>query len=134
MYYERLIRLVDKHPDSTSRFKLCAVALKGSRVMSIGYNRPKTDPNVFRVITTNRIDCMYKTSHTNYVSCNIHAESNALKRLKGDADTLFVIRRDLNGKLTMAKPCNVCMGFIAKTNIKTIFFSNEKGEIEEMRL
>jgi deoxycytidylate deaminase len=77
---------------------------------------------------------MYDTSKTGYMSCNIHAETNALKRLKSDADTLFVVRRDMNGRLTMAKPCNVCMAAIRQTNIRKIFFSNERGEIEMIKL
>lgn len=134
MYYSSLIRLVDKHPDQASRFKLCAVAMKGSRVLSIGYNRPKTDPNLFKIIVKNDISEMYETSKNGYISCNIHAETNALKRLKSDADTLFVVRRDLNGKLTMARPCNVCMAAIRQTTIKKVYYSNESGEIECIKL
>lgn len=134
MYYRKFIRLVDKHPDQESRFKLCAVTLKGSRVLTIGFNRPRTDPGLFKIIVKNDITEMYPTSKTDYISCNIHAETNALKRLKSDADTLFVVRRDLNGRLTMAKPCNVCMAAIKQTSIKKIYYSNQDGEIECIKL
>lgn len=131
MYYERYVRFVDKHPDTTSRFKLCAIALSGKRVMSIGYNRAKSDPMLSKLMLETPIIKMYEGSSRHYVSCNIHAETSALKKLKDSkADTLLVLRRNLNGELCMARPCNVCMAVLRKTTIKKIVYSNMNGFLE----
>lgn len=129
VYYRRFLRFVDNHPDLKAPFKLCAVCLKGGRVMSVGYNRPKTDPFIAGLTKSARIDKMYPSSKTSWMSCNIHAETSAIKKLKSDVDTIVVIRRDLNGNLAMAKPCNVCMVAIRQTSIKKVYYSNSEGGI-----
>lgn len=135
MYYEKLKRFLDKHPDPTSKFKLCAVVLKGSRVQTYGFNRAKTDPIMKNLAEAHNIQDMYDHSCHNYVSCNIHAETNALKRLgRGSADTLVVMRRNMDGEFTIARPCKVCLQAIREANIQKVFFTNKKGEFELLDL
>lgn len=125
---------MERHPDKNSPFKLCAIALNGSRVMSVGYNRQKTDSWVAGLTRAAKIDKMYPSSRTPYISCFIHAETSALKQLRGDADTLVVLRIDLNGNLTMAKPCNVCMEAIRQSAIKRVYYSDKQGDIQCLRV
>ena len=135
MYYKSYVRFVDKHPDSTSKFKLCAIVMKGKRILSIGYNRARTDPHITKLIADAQITKMYEGSKRGYVSCNIHAETNALKRLKSSkADTVLVIRKDMNGRLCMARPCNVCMEALRNSCIKKIIYSTNDGTLEEIKL
>ena len=69
----------------------------------------------------------------------IHAEVDALfkyKKIKNYYKNveLIVIRTNKTSKLINSKPCSNCMDNIKKLNIKKIYFSNEFGAIDYIKI
>jgi deoxycytidylate deaminase len=66
-----------------------------------------------------------------------HAEKRALAKvseeIKGQCD-LWSIRVNKLGNLALAKPCENCQILLRASGIKNVYFSNNAGEIEFMRL
>ena len=62
----------------------------------------------------------------------LHAESAAILKVGLDncaGATLVVTRINADNELTMAKPCPTCMKLISLAKIKTIYYTNWKGEV-----
>lgn len=92
---------------STSRFRLGAVASKGKRSLSwASNNMEKTDP-----------------SSPHPFRC-VHAEAKALKTCRGKADTVYVARVDQNGQLAMARPCEHCWRYLKTYGIRRVVLHN----------
>lgn len=104
-----------------------AVCYNGSQLVSFGWNKPKTESSVSRVIST--IDSLYDDSDIDYLSPNRHAEVDAMKKIKAGTpvDTIVVIRYTKNGDIACAKPCNICKAMIRARGIKTIIYSDHDG-------
>lgn len=68
----------------------------------------------------------------------VHAEKCAINRCWRTGDlrgtTLVVVRVKRNGTLGMALPCDTCMARIVKAGIKTVYYSDDKGEIQMFRV
>src|SRR5438445_6984447 len=94
---------------SQQHFKHAAVVFKGGAVVGYGVND----------------------------AC-LHAEVNALHSIDGWVDkrylTLLSIRITPTGVIRCARPCPACVKFMREHGVHTVLFSNEKGEIERMRL
>lgn len=91
---------------STCRYRIGAVIMKGSRVLSLGCNILKSHS-------------VHKTWLAHVVS--IHAEHNAV--LKANTDvfgaTIFIAR--LGGK-GISKPCSFCLAVLLEAGIKEIVY------------
>ena len=98
---------IDEANYSPLKYKLGAIIFKGGSILSRGYN--------------------YDT---------IHAEEHALKKLKPhqiEGADILVVRINTTG-LAMAKPCKKCHSKLVENGIKRVFYSNNEGTIEIMRL
>jgi len=75
---------------------------------------------------------------------SLHAECDAIKHLpprkrshKNKIINLVVIRTSINGKISISKPCVICMSYLCTMpqkkgyQINKIFYSTENGEIVE---
>lgn len=87
--------------------------------------------NDFRTHTLNKTN--------NYRSDYIHAEIAAIVKVDRSIfynDTpinMYSLRFGKDGRLLMAKPCDLCEAILERyTNIKNIFYSNEKGQIVKL--
>lgn len=62
-----------------------------------------------------------------------HAEIAALKQADNPKE-LLVIRLSKTGRLMESRPCPICMAAIKDTEIHTIYYSNEYGEIVKEKI
>ena len=105
---------------STYIYKVGAVIWRGKEIISTGHNyRSKS----------------VRSINKNYVKWYpaIHAEVDAIINAKKDLTkaSILVIRVTKSGKLSMAKPCRYCTAYINHVGLKTVYFSNREGNIEE---
>lgn len=66
---------------------------------------------------------------------SVHAEVDAIIRARRDIKgcSLLIIRL-LNTGLGMAKPCDQCFAYLSHVGIKNVYYSNNLGEIVNVRL
>jgi deoxycytidylate deaminase len=104
---------------SDAHLKVGAAILKGSRLISIGWNDSrKTHPS----------------SGTRYHG--IHAEFSAIVgnyKTSLHGATIFVARLKKNC-LGMAKPCPACEQLIREAGIKKVYFTNNDGQVERLNV
>lgn len=96
--------------------RLGAVIVKGSRVLSTGFNQRRYTKELKQP--------------------TLHAEADAiLKLLKQRNQTslvgaeLYVTRFTAGGVVSMARPCESCMALIRAVGIKRIHYSNNSGNV-----
>lgn len=113
---------------SKMRFKLACIIIKDDMVCGIGYNTP--------VPTT-------KLKGKGYRS--VHAEINALKNATRNMEkrgiilprgtyTAIVVRVRQSGKFGNAKPCERCMSHMRASGVKTVYYTNSRGDFEMMEM
>lgn len=103
----------DYHP-----YKIGAVIFKGNRIFSSGYNSTRF---------CGKIHPKYK-----HYDNALHAEQQAILNCPVDkrkGSSILVLRSNPSGKMSMAKPCEMCSAFIDYVGIKNVYYSNRKGEI-----
>lgn len=130
-YKSIVTRLIHSHPHQDS-WMLCAVGFKGSRVCSIGYNKPKTEPSTRHLIKKHSIQKMYEDAKHCYLSECRHAEVDCLKNQRG-MDTLVICRHKKDGSMGLARPCKICQAALRDSSVTRIFYSTPQG-YEEMRV
>ena len=100
-------------------YKVGAVIFKGKKIISCGYND---------IRSFSKINNKYKKHFT---SC--HAEQFALMNIPNKKNiknaSIFIIRLNISGKTSLAKPCEYCLKTIKSFNIKKIYYSNKKKKI-----
>ena len=124
-----MFRLIKKHPDKDHNHKVCAVAFKGSRVVSYGFNSPRTEASIAEIAGS--VKGMYSHSVNNWVSYCTHAEVAAIKKANTDVDTIVVARHTKSNQIGMAKPCNICIEYIRQAGIKNIIYTNQEGKLTQ---
>ncbi len=105
--------------------ELCALVVSKNRVLSVGYNQPKTHP-----------------ISSDTVQQQLHAEMDALLRCpEADAEgaEVIVVRVKPSGKPGLAKPCGVCQGILRRFGVRRVFYTidsetPDNPQLEEMRL
>jgi len=103
------------HRDKDCYYQLCALVVKKNRVLSVGYNNPKTHP-------------LAKTKMR-----QLHAEMDAIIGCNAeqlDGAELVVVRARRDKKVGMAKPCKACHEFIAKVGIKRVYYTVDTPDWE----
>ena len=104
--------------------QLCALIVSKNRVLSVGYNQPKTHP-----------------ISSDTAQQQLHAEMDAVLRCSDSADgaEIIVTRIKPSGKPGLAKPCGICQGILTRFGIRRVFYTTnsedaENPQLEEMRL
>lgn len=97
--------LVAEHP----QWKVGAVLVKSSKVLSVGTNKYRNDPRFVE-----------------YDGVSWHAEEMALKGMPTDpkGSTIFVARVGRNGRLLLAKPCTRCNMALKAAGVSTVFHTS----------
>jgi len=97
------------------------VVFKGSKIISIGFNE---------IRHCWKLDKKYKR----WVN-SLHAEQKAIifSNCNLKRSSLLVVRINKNGKLVNSKPCNLCLGIINDVGISNVYFSDNSGEIIELK-
>jgi len=67
---------------------------------------------------------------------SLHAEVMAIIRARRNLNNLcmLVIRLNVRDKFKMAKPCEYCMAYIQYVGIKTVYYSDNNGNISRIKL
>lgn len=88
--------------------QLCALVVSKNRVLSVGYNQPKTHP-----------------ISSDTAQQQLHAEMDALLRCSDGADgaEIIVTRVKPSGKPGLAKPCDVCQGILRRFGVRRVFYT-----------
>jgi deoxycytidylate deaminase len=110
---ERIAR--DKVNESTCMTSLAAIVVRGGVPIAYGSN---------------------KKNHRGY---SIHAEVNALNRLKRQKNgargaDMYVYRFLANGNYGIAKPCSDCMKEIINSGIKRVYYSDYDGNMKIIKI
>lgn len=97
---------------STSKQKHGAVVVKSGRVIGIGYNKRRNNPD--------SVSPEHIKTH-----CSTHAEIDAIRdagwKVKGAV--LYVARVNSSGKDRNSKPCERCEVVIEETQIKKVIYT-----------
>ena len=116
----------------TGRAFHATIALKGSKVIAIGYN------NYTRLHPYARFGkyASYKTVNYNHV-IGLHSEITCIKQILFRDDyhkiTIVNLRIDNNNKVANAKPCVNCQRVLKQFNFKHIFYTDEQGQFKEFK-
>lgn len=96
---------------SKERRKHGAVIVKSNRVLSIGVNKFRNHPDII-------------PEHLIKTSCSIHAEVDALNKIKNAKGAkLYVARVNNQGQRMFSRPCNYCFKAIREAGIKEIVYT-----------
>ena len=118
-----------KHSDGdSSRDRLGAAIFHGNRLLASGCNSySKTKPGN---VGTRPDGSEFPVS--------LHAEQCAVDKIKYQEQAgkliLYTARINALGQYVSSKPCNMCIEYLRKYNIKIVRFINELGVPEEMRI
>lgn len=113
----RLANLSSQGVGRSNNNRLGAVVFKGKDFTG-GWNSYKTHPKL-------------KMYHYPV----LHAEAHAMINhglYNCDGWSLVVTRVLRNGEMTMAKPCECCVGFMKEYGIKNIYYTNWNGDLEQL--
>lgn len=75
--------------------------------------------------------------HKKFAHGTVHAEIGAilgLDRSVTENSTVYVVRVNGDGKFRNSRPCDMCQSALSFCGVRTIFFTNENGELEKMKL
>ena len=105
---------------SKHKHKVSAVIFDKKRIFSIGRNYPSK--------SVKHLKNKFKKWNS-----SIHAEVDAIIKAKRDLRgmSMLIVRVSKSG-LALAKPCKFCLEYLNHVGIKTIYYSNEKGDIERL--
>lgn len=100
---------------------ICAVLVKGGRVLSVGYNKHGMNGFVRHFQKVAKLEFCETT----------HAEQDAILKVRGKTDLrgskIYVVRlRPPNsplGELGLARPCSICQEVLKSYGIKRAFYS-----------
>ena len=105
--------------------QLCALVVCKNKVLSVGYNQPKTH-----------------TISADTAQQQLHAEMHAVlgcPEAAVEGAEVIVARSKPSGKPGLAKPCEVCEKILRRFGVRRVFYTTnsddpECPEIEEMKL
>lgn len=89
-----------------------AVVTKGGRVISIGVNKQRNDPTYCTDGSTEK--------STIY---SVHAEIDALSRVKEPEGSIIYIARVTNRGKAFSRPCNNCTKVLIKAKVKAVVYT-----------
>lgn len=120
--------LINKH-NADLRCRHFSFILDRNRIISIGFNSPKTHPKNLKYNYVNKL----KENISNIVGT--HSELNAVIRL-GEEDcsglTLVNTRINRNNDLDYSAPCSGCQDMINQLEFSNIYYTNSQGKFEKL--
>lgn len=114
---------------SELRCKHAAVLTRGSKLISMAFNRPRNTPRL--------VSDRFRFNRPGWNAASIHAEVAALKMASWQTaqnSTLYVVRYGHNGSLTESSPCKTCMPYIRKRGVKKVIYSTFDGDFRVERI
>lgn len=122
--YLNLIKLATQEAEKSDyRIRMGAIIFNKKKIVAKGHNH------------TNSLSRKLRPEFQEWPE-SIHAEVDVILRAKRDLRDcdILVLRVNNKGEFKIAKPCDHCMALIAHVGIKNVYFSNEDGMIEKMRV
>lgn len=121
----RFLKFLDneaRNIEPNFRTRIVSLIVIKNQIISIGYNKEKTDPFVIKY---------QKNEDTEYLHAETHAIKKALRVLKKPNDlekaTMYIYRIKSNSKLELvsglAKPCSGCQKAIDNYRIRRVVYS-----------
>jgi deoxycytidylate deaminase len=121
------LAMAPKHP-TDQRCRHFSFILHKKKILSIGYNSPKTHPLNLKLNFVNRKnDPIHDLVGT-------HSELSAVIKLgTEDCDGLVLVntRVNRNNQIDSSMPCKGCISLIKNLNFKQILYTNKRGDFEE---
>jgi Deoxycytidylate deaminase len=102
-------------------YRHAAAIIKGGKLLSTGINTNK------KGVLVNSL----------YGEKGCHAELMALCKLPEDkikGSVLYVAGWSKGNNIVKSKPCSICQKYIAKFDLKAVYYSVPSGEYEKMRI
>lgn len=118
------LALAPKHP-SDQRCRHFSFIINKKKIISIGFNNPKTHPLNLKHNFVNKYDhCIRQVVGT-------HSELNALLKLgyRDDYSDLVLINTRVNrrNEIDFSMPCNGCKSMLEGMNFKKVFYTSRDG-------
>jgi len=113
-----LARTHDWSKNKTS-YRLCAIIVRGGRVISVGFNdTPKNSYTIRAIFHKNTVNCI-----------STHAECSAIHRAQGNLSgaKIYVVRLLANGNPAIARPCSICHDALVSAGIRKIHYTVSGG-------
>lgn len=104
---------------STERFKHGCIVVRGGRVIGVGVNTFRNNPNN---VERPKEEASY------------HAETNAMKNIDAVGATIYVSRVNAATDLTLSAPCFRCLNFIKSSGVKRVVWSVDNKTIYDLIL
>lgn len=103
--------------DPSLEFNLCAVIVRGGRVLSTGFNSRGWNP-------------LSEHYRMNDYACTIHAEVDAImsgrKKIRFEGSKVYVVRVKSDGTVGNAKPCEMCQHVLFNYGIKRVYHTTDE--------
>ena len=99
-----------------------AVIFKGNKIISKGFNALRH---------CSKIKPQFKEFYN-----SIHAEQRAILSVNGSIKgyDILVVRLKKDGSYGLAKPCDMCQGFIEFKKLRYVYYTTDEGTIERERV
>lgn len=106
--------------DQDVTHQLCALVVSKNRVLSVGYNQPKTHP-------------ISKDTTMQQLHAEMHAMIRCADKDLQNADVV-VARTRPSGKPGLAKPCGICQGILTRFGVRRVFYTIDCEDPENPQL
>lgn len=105
--------------------QLCALVVSKNKVLSVGYNQPKTHT----ISAETKMQQLHAEMHA-ILGCHENAAEGA---------EVIVVRIRPSGKPGLAKPCGVCEKILRRFGVRRVFYTtnsedSDNPEIKEIKL
>lgn len=126
MFDRILSRAKNAEFEDDSRYKVLAIIVdKKGNVISQGINSFKK---------THPVQAHYCQRCNKEHNIFLHAEIAALVKCRKDPYAIYVMRFLKDGKLALAKPCEICYTAIRESGIEKCFYTDSKGRFKELKV
>ena len=107
------------------KFRHGAILVKGSSIRNVSCNKHRHC----------HFGKRFRESHTG--TATLHAELGAIlgmSRCAAQGSTVYVARINREGEARISKPCPMCEAAMRHVGVRRVYYTNEHGKIERMRL
>lgn len=124
-YFRHTVDILKNHPFQDELISIhAAVLVRGSQILSIGFNKP-TKPKIVRDIAT----------HPNLT---LHAEIDVLnlckkRDLRGSKIYVARVLKDRN-KVAISCPCHICQKVLAERGVQRAIFTTYHHHLGELKI
>lgn len=118
--FKKAVQVAEK--SDFDQFKVGAVIFRGSKILS-------AESNAIR-------SCSKLNKKFQKWENSLHAEQHSIIKARRDLKgaSMLVVRVNKNGGIGMARPCDMCWGFMEAVGIKEVYYTTSTGEIARERI